>query len=324
MSRKRVVFLAILLTAIVGLSLALWLTREPAPGAPQTVSDIAPQAIDRVELHLPAAVVQIQRTAGKSNTASSRWRLSAPIDARAALEPLQTLLALAVAVPRQRYDLGAIADDVTGLDDPALVLRLNNGAPIAIGNEGPTPGSRYIATAHALLLVDAGGLSRLPTKWRGWVSPTLLGANADLVELTLPRLTLTRSETGGWQVAPSSADRGADYARATVEAWRTSRALGLEPVDASRQRLARVTLRFADGRTRHIDVIERARQLILRDAQRDIDYHFSANRAAPLLDMQHPDALGAARDRSLAPSAIPLVAPNKPEPDSNHAAHEGK
>jgi hypothetical protein len=324
MTGKRLIFIAILAAGAIALALLLWFTRTPEAPAPQAVSDIAPPAIDRVEVHLPEAIVQLERSTQGSARQDARWRLSAPVNARADAAPLQTLLTLAGAVPHQRYARDAIADDVTGLDDPAIVVRFNNGAPIAIGNEGPSPGSRYLATAHALLLVDARALARLPTHLRGWVAPTLLGRERDLVKLTLPRLTLSRSDTGGWQVAPKNADRGADYAQATIDAWRESRALGLEPVDAGRQRIARVTLRFADDSTRRIDVIAREPELILRDAERGIDYYFAANQVAPLLDMQHPDALGAARDRSLASSAIPLVDPDEPTPEDDQSANTGE
>lgn len=323
MTGKRLALLAILAIGVITMALILWFTRTPAPPAPQSVSAIAPQAIDRVEVHLPEAVIQLERT-GKSHDEPASWQMSAPIHARVDAAPLQTLLSLAAAVPRRRYARDAIADDVTGLDDPAIVVRFNDHAPIAVGNAGPAPGSRYVATAHALLLVDARALARLPADWRDWVAPTLLGPEHDLVRLILPRLTLSRSDTGGWQVAPKNADRGADYAQATIDAWHQSRALGLEPVDAGRQRIARVTLRFADDSTHRIDVIAREPELILRDAERGIDYYFAANLAAPLLDMQHPDALGAARDSSLAPSAIPLVDPDEPTPEDDQSANTGE
>lgn len=319
---RRFAVVAILALGVGALALVLWFTRTPAPPAPQPVSDVPAREIERVEVHLPEAIVQLDRPAGK-NDSPMPWRMDAPIDTRVDVEPLQTLLALADTVPRQRYARDAIADEVTGLDDPAVVVRFNGGAPIAVGNEGPAPGSRYVATAHALLLVDARALARLPAAWRDWVAPTLIAPAPDLVHLTLPRLTLKRSDNGSWQVAPKHADRGADYAQATVDAWHNSRALGLEPVDAGRGRISRVTLRFADATARTIDVIAREPELILRDAERGIDYYFAANQAAPLLDMQHPDALADARYHSLAPSAIPLVDPGDEEP-ADHAVEADK
>lgn len=303
MTRKRLIFNVVLILGIVVLGLTLWLVRapEPAPTPPQTVSALAPGSVTAMEVHLPNAVVELDRS-----RPAATWQLRQPIAAPADDVPVEALLALAEATPTQRYERGAIDDETTGLDDPALVVRFNGQAPILVGNEGPTPASRYVATPHALLLVQAEQLARLPTTWRNWVSPTLITDNADLAQLTLPRLTLTRGETGGWQVKPSSADRGADYAQATIDAWRHSRVLSLEPVDASRERIARVTLRYGDDHERRLDVIEREPELILRDAERGIDYHFAPHLATPLLDMQHPDTLGAGRVRSLQPSAIPL------------------
>ncbi|MES1940842.1 hypothetical protein T5B8_11387 [Salinisphaera sp. T5B8] len=302
MNRKRLIFNSALILGIAVLGLTLWLLRKPTPAPPETVSALPAAAITAIEVHLPDAIVQLERRG-----AGHSWQMREPIAAPADTAPLEAMLALADATPTQRYERGAIDDKTTGLDEPALVVRFNGQAPIAVGNEGPTPASRYVATPHALLLVEAERLARLPANWRNWVSPTLLADDADLSELILPRLTLTRSDTGGWQVAPAKADLGADYAQATIDAWRHSRALSLEPVDASRARIARVTLRYGDDRIRHLDVIEREPELILRDAGRGIDYHFAAHLAAPLLDMQHPDTLGAGRARSLQPSAIPLT-----------------
>ena len=302
MNRKRLIFNAVLVAGIVVLALLLWLFRTPAPQPPETVSAVAPDALTHMEVHLSDAVVELDRA-----NPEAAWRLQQPIAAPADAAPIQALLALAEATPSQRYERGAIDERTTGLDDPALVVRFNGQAPILVGNEGPAPASRYVATPHALLLVKAERLARLPTNWRNWVSPTLLADDAQLTQLILPRLTLARSDTGGWQVEPKSADRGADYAQATIDAWRHSRALSLEPVDASRARIARVTLRYADEHIRRLDVIEREPELILRDDERGIDYHFAPHLAGPLLDMQHPDTLGAGRGRSLQPSAIPLT-----------------
>ena len=301
MNRKRLIFIAILAAGVVVLGIALWLTRTPEPAPEPRVSDVPTEAIDEIGINLRDAVVALKREPDDGS-----WGVTTPVAARADIAHVKALLELAAATPTRRYDRDAIEDDVTGLDNPALTVRYNDNAPIAIGKPGPQPGTRYVRTAHALLLVDARSLSSLPTRWRGWISPTLLARDADLSKLTLPRLTLDRSETGGWRVLPDSADRGADYAQATIDAWRQSRALSLEPADAGRQRLARVTLRFGDDSRRHLDVIARKPELILRDAALGIDYHFADTLAAPLLDMRHPDSLGAGRGRSLQPSAIPL------------------
>ena len=307
MNRKRLIFIAALIVGVIALGAALWLTRSPQPTPEPRVSHVPVKALAHIDINLRDAMVELERPGGKGDDDS--WRVATPVTARADTAHVKALLELAEATPTRRYARDAIEEDVTGLDDPALTVRYNNEAPIAIGNPGPQVGTRYVRTAHALLLVKLRSLSSLPTDWRGWIAPTLLARDADLTQLTLPRLTLKISETGGWRVLPESADQGADYAQATINAWRRSRALSLEPADLGRERTARVTLRFGDDSTRHLDVIAREPELILRDADLGIDYHFADTLTAPLLDMRHPDALGAGRERSLQPSAIPLSAP---------------
>lgn len=298
--RARVVFNAVLILAAIALGSALWLTRErPAP-PPESVSGLAPDAIRRLEVHYRDNVIVATRE-------GERWQLQQPVDARADASGVGAALAVATAIPQHRYDHDALDDDATGLDDPALTLRFNDDAPIAVGGPGPSPGSRYVRTAHATLLIDAPGLATQTLGWSHWIAPGLLAPGARLTALVLPHLTLTQGDTGGWQVAPVGADRGADYAQATIDAWRHSRALSVEPADAARQREARVTLRFADQPDRSLDVIAREPDLILRDNRLGVDYHFAANHAGPMLAMRHPQALGSGRADNLQPSAIPLA-----------------
>ena len=83
--------------------------------------------------------------------------------------------------------------------------------------------------------------------------------------------------------------------------------LALQEALESARETARSTAASAEEKARLIiQEAELRAETILRDAERGIDYHFAPHLAAPLLDMQHPDTLGAGRVRSLQPSAIPL------------------
>ncbi|GAB3674909.1 DUF4340 domain-containing protein [Salinisphaera aquimarina] len=302
--RKRIIFNVVLILGVVALGAALWFTRPGPPPARETVSALAPGEISHIEVHTRDNVIELAR-----DEDNGRWRMIEPAQARADATRIAALLELAARTPEHRYARDAVAADKTGVDDADLTLRFNDEAPIAIGHEGPSPGTRYVRTAHALLLVKSGHLEEQPLGWTRWIAPGLLAADARLTRLTLPRATLTRSDNGGWQVVPANADRGADYAQATIDAWHYSRALAVEPLDASRERIARVTLQFADEPARHLDVIARAPELVLRDAALGVDYHMAANQAGPLLDMQHPDILRQSRGNDLQPSAIPLTDP---------------
>src|SRR5699024_6142034 len=111
--------------------------------------------------------------------------------------------------------------------------------------------------------------------------------DTDLVSLQLPQATLTQTDTGGWQVSPAGADRGADAAQFTVDAWRHAAALSIRPAQNTPAR-ADVRLTFADGHRRTLEVVAREPQLILRDPRLGIAYHLGRDLVAPLLDMRHP------------------------------------
>lgn len=306
MTRGRLVFNLLLAAGVLALAAALWFTHEPPAPAPAPVSTIATEKIERIEIHHGDDVIVLARVDGRG------WRMREPVAASADPERVSALLELAATVPKKRYERGAIDARSTGLEPPTLTLRFNAEAPIALGGHGPARSSRYVRTAHALLVVEAAKLEddllSEPLSWPHWVAPDLLGAGERLQRLTLPQLTLERGENASWRVTPANADRGADYARATVSAWRHARARTVEVADHARQRSARVTLRFVDAPIRQLDVIAREPELVLRDPALGVDYHLAANRAAPLLDMAHPAALGDSRADRLQPSAIPLTA----------------
>lgn len=308
-THRRLAFIGVLMAALIAFGGALWLTRAPKTIAPAAVSSIPVPRIHHVTIQTRDAVVELARP-GDGDVNGGQWQLETPVSARADADRVSTLLQLAARIPQRRLAPDAVDDATTGLDDPALVVRFNDEAPIAIGGEGPLPGTRYVRTAHALLVVSARTLGDLPPGWTHWLSPSPIAADAALGRITLPRLTLTRSDNGGWQVAPIDADRGADYAQATVDAWHQSRAFAVEPADASRARESRITLVFVDGHKQQLDVIARSPELILRNTDLGVDYILAASRAGPLLDMHHPDLLRQSRADHLRASAIPLVAPD--------------
>ena len=298
--RARLLFNLALIAGVIALAGLWWATRPvPAP-EPDTVSAIPAEDIRRLEVHAGDDVIVLERDD------AGRWRLVEPVAARADPARVAALLQLAGTAPERHLERDAVDPATTGMDDPPITVRFNDEAPIAVGGRGPSSGSRYVRTAHALLLVRLPDLAGRSLDWASWIDPAVLADDARPTRLTLPTLTLDRAATGGWRVQPAAADRGADYAQATVEAWRHARALAIEPADASRERSARVTLRFADRPERHLDVIQRTPELVLRDPQRGIDYHLAANQAEPLLEMRHPDTLGRSRAGALQPSAIPL------------------
>lgn len=284
--RARWIVNGLLAAAVIALAALLWWSRTPAPPEPQPVSDMAADAIDHITVRHDNHLIELER----DNTQRA-WRMTAPFRTRPDPARIRALLALAAAEPERRYDHQAIDPSTTGVASPAVTVTYNDQAPIAIGHAGPRPGQRYIRTAHALLLVGVPDIAALQGAGAQWIDPRLLTPDQQLTRLTLPRTTLSKTNGEAWQAAPPRTARSRNTIRATLQAWQHARARSITAADASRARIARVTLRFADAPTRYLDVIAREPELILRDPALDIDYHLAPNHAPPMLDMQHPASL---------------------------------
>ena len=124
--------------------------------------------------------------------------------------------------------------------------------------------------------------------WTDWLDRALVPEGHALRRIVLPNYTLEYHEATGWQVQPENR-RAQGAGAATAAAWRRAAALAIVPADRSRERLARVTLVFADASRQVFDIIERGPNLVLRREALGVDYHLAGNRIGPLLKLVHPD-----------------------------------
>lgn len=286
MNTRRALLLVILLLTLAGLGLALWWSYRPvsssANASAPKISPLEPARVTRIRVRHGADQIVIQRDAP-----GTPWHLTRPVNAPVDTPHLAAVLSLLANRAQRRYTPGAIDSATTGLKSPRLVVQFNQQSPIDIGGPGPSRGSRYVGTAHDLLLADLPDLGGLDWGWTHWISPALIPPHRRLSKLILPRFTLSRGADDHWQAAPAG-QRSAAAVDATMQAWARVRALSVVPADDSAQRLARITLIFAHGKPRHLDIIQRNPNLILRDPALGVDYHLAGNRIGPLLEIRHP------------------------------------
>ncbi|MES1954293.1 hypothetical protein SAHY_06913 [Salinisphaera hydrothermalis EPR70] len=284
--QRRALLIVVLLLALVALGGGLWWSYRTPPSPPSAshppVSPLAAADVTRIRVRHGSDLVMIQR-----KNPQAPWHLTAPVHAPVDPPHLEAMLTLLGKPAERRYAPDAIADTTTGLKSPTLVVQFNQHAPIDIGGRGPSRGSRYVRTPHDLLLANLPDLTGLHWSWTHWISPALVPPHRQLEKLVLPHFTLDRDKQGAWQAQPRG-QRSAAAVAATMQAWQRARALTVVPADESRQRLARVTLVFRHGPPRHLDIIERDPNLILRDPALDVDYHLAGNRIGPLLEIRHP------------------------------------
>lgn len=297
--RSRLLFNALLALIVIGLAAGLWWSYGPKPERTlPTLSNIASDDIDRITVRHASELIIVERAG-----ADQPWRLVSPAPARPDPARIESLLSVAQTQATRRYPLQAIDDHTTGVAKTPLTLRFNDEPPVYIGGPGPAPDSRYVATAHHLLLAKLPDTRALTRSWTHWIDPALIAPNSRLTRLVLPDFTLTRDDADQWQATPVDQRSGA-AAAATISAWQGVKALAIVPADRSRERIARITLNFAEAEPRHLDIIERHPNLILRDPRLQVDYHLAGNRVPPLLDLVHPGIADASSATAAAKSNL--------------------
>lgn len=302
LSRNRTLLNLLLLAAAAMLGAALWLDRRAEP-PPEPLTPLSAGEIAAMRVEYPGSpAIALKRT-------DAGWRLTSPVEGRAEGSEVRRILRLAGTEVRREYPAGEIEAAGAGLAEPpyTVVFTDDEGGKvrIALGDETPLESGRYARVGDTVYLIPEPDIRALDAEFSDLVARDLLAGDAELVKIELPDATLTRAETGGWKVTPEDADRGADAAQKTVDAWRNARALWMKPASGSKPGAgsteaeagsaeARVRLHLADGTARELTVVGRKPQLILRDPALNVDYHVAADRAGPLLDMAHDDNDGSA------------------------------
>lgn len=298
-SRNRTLLNLLLLAAAAMLGAALWLDRRTEP-PPEPLTPLSRDEITKVRVSRPGAPAIVLERAGTG------WRLTSPVEGRAEDGEVRRILRLAETEVRREYPAGEIDPAEAGLDEPShTVVFTDDGGGrtrIALGDETPLESGRYVRVGDAVRLIPEPDIRALDAEFSDLVARELLPGDAELAKIELPDVTLTRTETGGWKVTPESADRGADAAQKTVDAWRNARALWVKPASGSKPGAAsteaeagsaeaHVRLHPTDGTVRELTLVGRKPQLILRDPALGVDYYVAADRAGPLLDMRHDSAV---------------------------------
>lgn len=283
MRLRRALLNLVLVAAAILLSLVLWLEREQeAP--PEPVTPLARDAISGVRVSYPDALDLVLRRD------ESGWRLESPVATRAEDSEVSQILRLAQAEVEHEYPAEEIDPAEVGLDEPAYTVTFTGDdgreVRVELGGEAALERSRYARVGDTVYLVEEPNMHALGPEFSILVARRILPEDAEIEKIELPEATLSRTDTGGWTVTPGEADRGADAAQRTVDAWRLARAMWMKPADNAEPE-GRVRLHLADGTVRELAVVARKPQLILRDPELAVHYHVAANEAAPLLDMAH-------------------------------------
>lgn len=269
-----------LAAAVVVLSALLWFN-QPAKSDPEPITPLERDTIRRVTIEFPdAATIRLER-------GESGWQLHAPVDTRAEEASVDQILRLAERESKHAMKLADVEPGTIGLDPPGQRVTFND-TTVALGARQPIKNRRYARVDKTVHLIDEPNMRVLNSDYVDLVARRLLPEDADIERLELPEATLVPTEQGGWDATPKQADRGADAAQKTVDLWKRTEALSVDPAKDTEPR-GRVAIETAEHGTLTFEVLAREPQLLLRRPDIGVTFHVAGNRAAPLLEMRHPN-----------------------------------
>lgn len=214
---------------------------------------------------------------------AGRWRLSAPLKARAEPKRAEGLARLAAARSGPGFTADAAALAEYGLQSPRLTLDLDE-THIALGAEHPLGRERYALVDGKVRLVGLADLRFVPVTAADLIDPRLFAPGESPVTLELPGFRLAQGEKA-WSLEPAGTQPSQDRLVAFVDEWIHARAVSVKPHDGQAPTgTIKVELEIGGQRvSRTFGIVARAPELVLLRADEGLEYHFPAQLGARLL-----------------------------------------
>ena len=275
-----------LLVVVAALGVYAWYRSGEEPDASKpTLTTLDAASIKNIEISRPQqATVSLERS-------DDRWRLTAPIKARADSFAVEALLRLARAPIES--PIAPIDGDMAryGLDQPRLTVRFDD-TEIRFGEVHPIKDEYYAQRDNRIYLVQNRFYAQAAAPYTNLIDSRLIEPGRKLTRLALPDFSLTLKD-GEWRREPEIAALSSDRINGFIDDWRHARALQVEQYSGGKaQQQIEVTAESADGHkeTVKIAVLARKPELVLYRPDEGLEYHFPEDTAQRLLHLEEKAA----------------------------------
>jgi hypothetical protein len=274
------------LLAAIGILVAIAVFK---PGAEKAVPKAAltaltADAIQTISIERPGQQPIVLEKTGE------RWRLTAPLGARANKFRIDNLVRVVAAESEARLPVDEAGLAQYGLDKPQLGVRFDDEL-IQFGAFHPLKQQLYVRYKDAIHLIGAHYFQAAAARFNDFLSSSLIEDEREPVAFRLPDLTLTRVD-GDWKLEPENKELSSDRIMQFVQEWRHARALAVNRYDGKPIK-EHVHIGFADGaqgerNTLDIGIVARKPELILARKDEGLQYHFPADAGGRLLSLTPP------------------------------------
>lgn len=285
MSRRSLLNLALL--AVAG-SLAALIALRPGleqPATLATLTAIDPQTVAHIELtRLAGETLRFSKT-------GAHWDVVGATTLPADDFQVHTILALLQAGVVRSYPADSLKQAQIGLDPPQASVSCDD-TRLELGATEAIDGLRYVRLGDTVYLVADRYAHLLNAGMSNFLQRQLLPDDAQLSELHLPGLTLTREDGVHWQLQPDTPGASADDINMLLGNWQRASALYVTRADADADADAnreKITVRLRDhGKALEFTIVARTPDLVLARPDWGMQYHLSADMGAQLLAL--PDS----------------------------------
>jgi hypothetical protein len=264
----------VLLVAVIGLATAAWFKPWHHAPAEYRLSALNAATVTTIRLqHSGEPAATLEKRDGS-------WRIIAPFPAPADRFEVDHLLAVLGVKTHER--LAATDLSRFDLDQPQTRLTID-GQHFSFGTVNTLWNKQYVETGNAIYLIPARYGAALPGTADDLINRQLLGANEVPVAFTFPDFSLAQQD-GSWRATPRRTDLSQDDFNRLVNTWRHAQAFAAQPA-SGKAALGHITIKFKDGRTLALGILEKQPNLVLLRPDRKIEYRFPPAVAARMLKL---------------------------------------
>jgi hypothetical protein len=276
--KSKVLLNLVLIAALVALSLLAYFKpwKETVPAIKLT--QLKRDEVARIAIEpRGAAAIGLEKREGT-------WRIVSPLNAQAEDIQVDRLVDIVNAIAKQKLAGADLAQ--FGLDPPQVRVTLNDEA-FAFGRINDITNEQYVAAASGVYLVPPLYGYGIPTDATKLLSRRLLDAGEVPVAFDFGGYRIARDDQGKWTssglVAPNPPLSQNDF-NIWADEWRHTSALSVAPDGKGSRAREQVTVRFKDGKTVTMGILQRKPDFQLVRGDNAMRYHFGAEVGRRLVD----------------------------------------
>jgi len=278
--KSKVLLNLALIAALVALSLLTYFKpwKDTTPAI--RLTELKREEVTRIAIEpRDKAVIKLEKLDGA-------WRIVTPLKAQVEDTQADRLVDIVNAIAKQKL---ANADLVQfGLDPPQVRVSLNDDA-FSFGRINDITNEQYVATANGVYLVPPLFGYGIPTDSAKLLSRRLLDAGEVPVGFDFGRYRIVRDDKGSWSASGEFAvakDRplAQNDFNVWADEWRLTSALSVEPYEKGARPQEQVTVRFKDGKTVTMRILQKEPDFQLVRSDNALRYHFGAEVGRRLVD----------------------------------------